>query len=89
MDDARLAAQKPDAKSPRRRLVYGLLRLDRPEEAETAAQALLVIDPSDPASRLYASSARRYREVRARPADASTRPGAVVDALPLPTGWVR
>jgi hypothetical protein len=86
--DRELAAQNPGAKAPLRRLVYGLLRLDRPEEAQAAARALATIDPQDPVSMEYLKLVRRYLTLRAFPANRQQHPGAAVDIMPLPTAWV-
>jgi hypothetical protein len=55
---------RPSAKPPRRRLVYGLLRLDRPAEALEAAEALERLDPGDRRSAAFGKVARRYAEQR-------------------------
>jgi hypothetical protein len=86
--DRELAAHSPGAKAPLRRLVYGLLRLDRPEEAQAAARKLATIDPRDPVSREYLKLVRRYLTLRAFPAYHRQHPAAVVDIMPLPTAWV-
>jgi hypothetical protein len=55
--DARAAALRPEARAPRRRLAYGLLRLGRPEEALATARELLRISPGDPRSQAIAALA--------------------------------
>jgi hypothetical protein len=60
--DARALALRPEAKAPRRRQVYALLRLGRVEEARARAAALLALDPADPGSRAAARVARLYAE---------------------------
>lgn len=81
---------RPDAKAPRRRLVYGLLREGRAEEAAAAAERLLALDPDDERSRRFAAVAESSRR-RARrgppPADAiAPLPlDAAINTLPLVT----
>jgi len=78
--DRRAAALRPAAKPPRRRLVYGLLRLDRPLQALAQARQLVALDPEDPRSRTFA---RAVGEVsRATSPDARI---AAINALPLLT----
>jgi Flp pilus assembly protein TadD len=69
-NDREAVALRPRAPAPRRRLVYGLLRLGRDEEARREAQTLVALDPDDPRSRVFAQAAER-------PAPAA------IDALPL------
>jgi hypothetical protein len=52
-------ALRPRAKAPRRRLVYGLLRLGRVGEAQQEARALVALDPGDPRSQAFARAAER------------------------------
>ena len=56
-NDRVAVALRPRAPAPRRRLVYGLLRLGRFEEARQEAAALLRLDPGDPRSRAFARAA--------------------------------
>lgn len=58
---------RPRAKSPQRRLVYGLLRLGQTEQALESARALLRIDPTDRRSADFLSVARRIARLRADP----------------------
>jgi hypothetical protein len=84
--DREAAALRPDAKAPLRRLVYGLLRLDRPEEALAAAERLRALDRGDPRSLRFEQIARRYAAAARRAAGlAAPEPGAdaPINALPL------
>ncbi|MDX1432167.1 MAG: hypothetical protein R3286_06925 [Gammaproteobacteria bacterium] len=65
--DRATAAEFPGDERPRRRLVYGLLRLDRADEALEAAAALLALDPENAESRRLAVLARRYAALLATP----------------------
>jgi hypothetical protein len=47
------AGLRPDAKAPLRRLVYGLLRLGRDDEAVQTARRLLTLDSRDPRSVVF------------------------------------
>lgn len=58
---------RPRAKSPQRRLVYGLLRLGRTQEALESARALQRIDPTDRRSADFLSVAQRIAQLRADP----------------------
>jgi len=76
------------AKQPRRRLVYGLLRLDRAEEALAEARELYAIDPQDPLATLYLEVAREYAQRRALAGKQDERgsseaPEALINRLPL------
>ena len=89
--DREAKALAPPAKQPRRQLVYGLLRLDRPEEALAEARQLYAIDPHDPYSGLFLKVAREYQRRRAllrKPDDRewSEPLGALVNRLPLAGG---
>jgi hypothetical protein len=57
--DAQATAVRPDAKGPRRRQVYALLRLGRDDEARRAAEELLALDPGDPRSQAVQRIAAR------------------------------
>ena len=61
--DRALVAADAQALTARLRLVYGLLRLDRPDEALAAAQSLDALAAPGPAG--LAAIARRYAQVRA------------------------
>jgi hypothetical protein len=56
--DRRAAALRPTRRAPRRRLVNGLLRLGRPQEALAAARELSRLDPADPRDALILRIAR-------------------------------
>ena len=58
LDRQRLSAQ-PGAMAARRRVVWCLLRLDRPAEADAAAEALRRAPPNDWISQRIASAAKR------------------------------
>ncbi len=81
--DAQLAlerealALRPDAKDPRRRLVYALLRTGAPERALTEVRRLRARDPADPLSAAAERSVRRFLEATRR-----TRRSPRLDALP-------
>lgn len=86
--DREAKALAPRAKQPRRRLVYGLLRLDRPEEALEEARSLYALDPRDPYAALYLNIAREYGRRRAlleKPdaRESSHPPEALINRLPL------
>jgi len=87
--DRSLLALRPNTKSALRRLVYGLLRLDRPKDAQSAASRLLQLDPGDPRSRIFAVVAARYAELRLaqpelHPSQGLPRPpSSVTNGLPL------
>jgi hypothetical protein len=83
-NDREAAALRKAARAPRRRLVWALLHLDRPQEAVEVARELRSIDPSDPRSRIFAEVARSYRASRGRggPAPFALR-SASMNALPL------
>jgi hypothetical protein len=77
----RLARElQPAAAAPRRRLVYGLLRLNRPGQALREARALVALDPRAPRSQRFLDGAQRA--ARATSPDARI---AAIDALPLLT----
>jgi tetratricopeptide (TPR) repeat protein len=57
--DEKLLRIRPQSKGALRRLVHGLLLLDRPEEAWARAQRLLKIDPRDTRSHAFFAVARR------------------------------
>lgn len=83
--DRELASLAPAAAAPRRRLVYGALRLARPDEAARAADALAELDPASPRSAAFVRVAREMatRWPRARSAGARARLGALADGLPV------
>jgi tetratricopeptide (TPR) repeat protein len=56
--DRRAAALRPDSYAPRRRLVNGLLRLGRLQEALVAARKLSQLDPTEPRNALILRVAR-------------------------------
>lgn len=58
-------AEFPHARRARQRLVYGLLRLDRADEAAHVAADLLALGAENPGSRRLAALVRRYRELLA------------------------
>jgi len=68
---------EPSAKAARRRVVYGLLRLDRAVEALAEAQALHAQDPLDPRSERFLRAAQAFARRSAAPAARS----APIDAL--------
>jgi hypothetical protein len=79
---------RPRARQPRLRLVYGLLRLDRADEALAEARALYAIDPRDSRSALFLKVAREYARRRAllekRDDGEPTEPlDALINRLPL------
>jgi len=86
-NDREAAAERGGAKAPRRRLVFGLLHLDRPAEALAAAGDLLAIDPRDPRSRIFAEAAHAYAEARGgagpRGSHSFALLGAPLNSLPL------
>jgi len=59
--DREAKALRPRAKSPRRRLVYGLLHLGRQVRALAEARALYDLDPKDPRSKIFLRTARSLR----------------------------
>jgi hypothetical protein len=67
VNDLEAARRSPAAPAPRRRLVWALLRLDRPEEGLRQARELLALDPSDPRSRLFARAAALYGRLAHQP----------------------
>ena len=78
----------PEAKAPRRRLVWALLRLDRPQEALRAAKQLLAPDREDPRSGFFARAVAIYARavaVRFPSPNASdpVPPASVINQLPL------
>ncbi len=88
-NDERAAALRPEAKGPRRRLAYALLRLDRPQEAQKAARQLRSIDPDDPLSLRVRDAVeqylqrRRYERVHGREAPDGTPAAVLADRFPL------
>jgi hypothetical protein len=86
--DREAKALRPRARQPRLRLVYGLLRLDRAEEALAEARALHANDPRDPRSALFLKVAREYARRRALlekrgDGESTERPDALINRLPL------
>lgn len=79
--DAAAAAARPDAKGPRRRQVYALLRLGRDDEARRAATELVALDPGDARSRAVEGVAARAG-ARA-PGHAAAPPEARLARFPL------
>ena len=77
-NDREAEALRPDAPAPKRRLVYGLLRLNRPGQALAMARELFTLDPADVRSQRFLQGARRA--ARAASPDARI---AAIDALPL------
>jgi hypothetical protein len=77
-NDREALALEPDARAARRRLVYGLLRLNRPGQALREARELVALDPRDPRSRRFLEGAQRA--IRAKSPDERI---AAIDALPL------
>jgi hypothetical protein len=71
---------QPRAKRPLQRSVFALLRLDRPERAVETARRLLELDPADPRSAVFESTAQRYLEA-SRQAQREGRAGPPSDAL--------
>lgn len=61
------ASLAPEAKAPRRRIVWALLHLDRPDDALRAALGLLAIDRDDPRSGLFARSAAIFQRLSGQP----------------------
>ena len=80
--DREVAALRPRAKRPRRRLVVGLLRLDRPEEAQAVARELVAIDDGDERSRAFARVAGAYLK-KQRVQELEGRPPAIPLDAPL------
>ncbi|MGH0032015.1 MAG: hypothetical protein ACQGVC_19665 [Myxococcota bacterium] len=76
--DTGVAALRPRAKAPRRRLVYDLLRLGRVEPALVRSRELVELDPADARSARFAEVARRVDT--APSIDARIR---AIDSLPL------
>ncbi len=76
-----LIALDPDARRPRQRLVYDLLRLDRPVQALVEARALMALAPEDPRSRLQLRLVREYVERSRRPRDPSAPPAQALLGL--------
>ncbi|MFP8874029.1 MAG: hypothetical protein VCB42_05725, partial [Myxococcota bacterium] len=75
--DRRLLRLEPDLTSPGRRLVWSLIRSDRPEEALEAARELTQRPDRGSLSRVLAATAERYAEEtdpEARAAMRSTLP---------------
>lgn len=81
------ALMRPEAKAPRERLVYALLRLERPEEALAVARELVALDPDDARSQRFEQIARSYlAEHRASERDGRKREiplDAAINLLPL------
>ena len=79
-------ALRPRAKEPLRRMVYALLRLDRPSRAVEVAERLVQLDPADSRSRVFANAARAYQK-SSRAARAGRHhgvpPDALINVLPL------
>jgi hypothetical protein len=65
--DRQTAREFPHNRSSRQRLVYGLLRKDAAEEAQSVAEALVAMDPGDRWSRDLARLVNDYRRL-GRPA---------------------
>ena len=68
--------------------MYGLLRLDRADEALEEARALYALDPRDPYAALFLEVAREYRRRRALPQKPDGRGSnqpldALINRLPL------
>jgi tetratricopeptide (TPR) repeat protein len=86
--DRQAIALRPEAKAVRRRLVYGLLRLDRRAEAIDVARELLRLDPGDPRSAVFERVAIEVAERKAvSEGEARARPpaDARINSLPLIT----
>jgi tetratricopeptide (TPR) repeat protein len=66
--DRRAAALRPTSHAPRRRLVNGLLRLGRPQEALATARKLSRLDPAEPRNALILRVARAAAAAAAEPA---------------------
>ncbi|HJO24035.1 MAG: hypothetical protein QF890_08800 [Myxococcota bacterium] len=58
-NDREAVRLRPRASAPRRRLVYGLLRLGRIDEARREAAVLLSVAPADPRSHAFARAAQQ------------------------------
>jgi len=78
--DSVAVSLRPRAKAPLRRMVYGLLRLDRAQQAVEVAARLLALDPDDPRSVMFARAANAYLE-RSRTLQHGPSPGIPPDAL--------
>jgi hypothetical protein len=85
--DRAAVALRPEAHAPRRRMVSGLLRLDRAHEAVEAARALVALDPGDPRSAEFVRVAVEYERRRSAgpPTGARAPIDAPINALPLIT----
>jgi hypothetical protein len=83
--DRKSIALRPEARDPQRRLIHGLLRLGRPDEAVLAAEALVRLDPKDPESRRALEIAQRFRGDR----NGSGRRASSLDALLNTLQWYR
>ena len=85
--DTVAATLRPLAKAPLRRMVYALLRLDRPNRAVEVAERLTQLDPADPRSRAFANAANAYLDsTRAALRDGRQRGvprDALINVLPL------
>ena len=87
--DREAAALRPRAKAPLRRMIYALLRLDRPDEAIAVAERLVALDPDDRRSQIFREVARRYAARSRRPPPGALDPpldippDALVNRLPL------
>ena len=79
-----LRSVRPPHRAARRRLVYGLVRLGRSEEAEAAIAALVALDPRDPDALRQRELVRAF-VVRSRSASRTERSaaGAAADVMTL------
>jgi hypothetical protein len=85
--DRAAVAFRPEARAPRRRLVAGLLRLDRAHEAVEAARALVALDPKGLRSAEFVRIAVEYERRRSAGSTTGVRApiDAPINALPLIT----
>jgi hypothetical protein len=85
--DRAAVALRPEARAPRRRLVAGLLRLDRAHEAVEAARALVALDPKGLRSAEFVRIAVEYERRRSAGSTTGVRApiDAPINALPLIT----
>ena len=79
-------ALRPRAKEPLRRMVYALLRLDRPSRAVEVAERLVQLDPADSRSRVFANAARAYQKSSRAAREGrhhGVPPDTLINVLPL------
>ena len=74
-------AMRPRAKAPLRRMIYGLLRIDRPNQAVEFADRLIELDPDDARSRVFGNAANAYRKLSRATLRDGRHQGVPQDAL--------